>query len=121
MADNNLMTLDEASGLLRLKVSTLRAWVLRRRIPYVKVGRLVRVRRADIERLIAASVVPARDPEGTAWLAWRATHEDGGLGCAAVSPADLAAMESTSNAEDLRAIVERVVLADRATKEEVPS
>jgi excisionase family DNA binding protein len=57
---SELLTLPEASALLRLKVSTLRAWVLRRRIPYVKVGRLVRVRRADVERLIAASVVPAR-------------------------------------------------------------
>jgi excisionase family DNA binding protein len=58
-----LLTLPEASGLLRLKTSTLRAWVLRRKIPYVKVGRLVRVRRSDIEVLIAASLVPAR--EGT--------------------------------------------------------
>lgn len=56
-----LLTLPEAASLLRLRVSTLRAWVLRRRIPYCKVGRLVRVRRADIERLIAASVVPARE------------------------------------------------------------
>jgi excisionase family DNA binding protein len=56
-----LLTLPEASSLLRLKTSTLRAWVLRRKIPYVKVGRLVRVRRADIECLIAASVVPARE------------------------------------------------------------
>jgi len=37
------------------------------------------------------------------------------------SPADLAAMEGAGGAEDLRAIVERVVLADRATKEEVPA
>ncbi len=55
-----LLTLPEAASLLRLKVSTLRAWVLRRRVPYVKVGRLVRIRRADVEALIAASLVPAR-------------------------------------------------------------
>jgi excisionase family DNA binding protein len=54
-----LLTLPEASSLLRLKTSTLRAWVLRRKIPYVKVGRLVRLRRADVEALIVASVVPA--------------------------------------------------------------
>lgn len=55
-----LLTLPEASSLLRLKTSTLRAWVLRRKIPYLKIGRLVRVRRADVEALIAESVVPAR-------------------------------------------------------------
>jgi excisionase family DNA binding protein len=60
MADSALLTLAEAAGLLRLKVSTLRAWILRRKVPYCKVGRLVRIRRADIEALIAASVVPAR-------------------------------------------------------------
>ena len=75
----------------------------------------------ELVALVNAVEEDGQDPEGMAWLAWRATHEDGGLGCAAVSPADLEAMESTSNAEDLRAIVERVVLADRATKEEVPS
>jgi excisionase family DNA binding protein len=65
MADNGLLTLGEASAMLRLEVSTLRAWVLRRKIPYCKVGRLVRIRRADVDALIVASVVPAY-PEGNA-------------------------------------------------------
>ena len=56
----SLLTLPEAAAMLRIKVSTLRAWLLRRRIPYCKVGRLVRIRRADVETLITASVVPAR-------------------------------------------------------------
>ena len=60
MGDSELLTLPEASVLLRLRVSTLRAWVLRRRIPYVKVGRLVRLRRSDVESLISNSLVPAR-------------------------------------------------------------
>ena len=30
-------------------------------------------------------------------------------------------MEETDDAAELRAIVERIILADRATKEEVPS
>lgn len=61
MAESALLTLAEASEMLRLRISTLRAWVLRRRIPYVKVGRLVRVRRADVEALIQRSTVPARE------------------------------------------------------------
>jgi excisionase family DNA binding protein len=58
MADPALLTIAEASAILRLKPSTLRAWVLRRRISYVKVGRLVRLRRADVEALIVSSLVP---------------------------------------------------------------
>jgi excisionase family DNA binding protein len=58
---DSLLTLPEAAAVLRLKVSTLRAWLLRRRIPYCKVGRLVRIRRADVDSLVAASVVPARE------------------------------------------------------------
>jgi excisionase family DNA binding protein len=60
MADGGLLTVPETAALLRLKPSTVRAWVLRRKIPYVKVGRLVRLRRADVDALIEASVVRAR-------------------------------------------------------------
>ena len=60
MPDPGLLTIAEASAILRLRPSTLRAWILRRRLPYCKVGRLVRIRRADVDALIAASVVFAR-------------------------------------------------------------
>ncbi len=59
MAESELLTIAEASAMLRLRPSTLRAWVLRRKLPYCKVGRLVRIRRADVDALIAASLVPA--------------------------------------------------------------
>ena len=62
MADTGLLTLIEASNLLRLKVSTIRSWVLKRRIPYVKFSGRVFFRRSDLEKLIADSVVPARPP-----------------------------------------------------------
>ena len=57
---SELLTVVEAAVMLRLKPSTIRAWVLRRKLPYCKVGRLVRIRRADVDTLIASSVVPAR-------------------------------------------------------------
>ncbi|MHB1584422.1 MAG: hypothetical protein ACYCU7_01115 [Acidimicrobiales bacterium] len=57
------------------------------------------------------------DPGGEAWLAWRRTHEDGGMGCAPVPEDDLGLLERTTDPDDLRAIVERIVLSDRATKE----
>ncbi|MGH9057440.1 MAG: hypothetical protein ACRDYY_16520 [Acidimicrobiales bacterium] len=74
----------------------------------------------EIVALINAVEEDGADPDGEAWLAWRRSHEDGGLGCALVSPDDLAQMEATEDADQLREIVERVVLNDRRTKE-VPS
>jgi excisionase family DNA binding protein len=56
---SNLLTIEESSALIRLKPSTLRDWLLKRKIPYVKLGRRVFIRRSDIEALISASVVSA--------------------------------------------------------------
>jgi hypothetical protein len=75
----------------------------------------------EIVALINAVEDDDQDPDGEAWMAWRATHEDEGLGCVAVSRADLAAMESTESSEELQAIVEGIILTDRANKEEVPA
>jgi excisionase family DNA binding protein len=58
--DSDLLTVSEAAALLRLKISTIRAWVFRRRIPFVKMGGRILFRRNDLEILIAGSVVPAR-------------------------------------------------------------
>lgn len=75
----------------------------------------------EIVALVNAVEEDNQDPDGEAWMAWRATHEDGGMGCVAVSRADLAAMESTESSEELRAIVEGIILTDRVSKEEVPA
>ena len=58
-SEPDLLTLPEAAPLLRLKVSTLRAWIFRRKLPYVKLGARVLLRRADVDALITASIVPA--------------------------------------------------------------
>jgi excisionase family DNA binding protein len=55
-----LLTLPEAAAILRIRLSTLRDWILNRRISYVKVGRLVRIRRVDIDALISTRTVPAQ-------------------------------------------------------------
>jgi excisionase family DNA binding protein len=65
MADSGLLTIAEAASFLRLKPSTMRAWILRRKLPYCKLGRLVRIKRADVEALVAESVVPARPVAGS--------------------------------------------------------
>lgn len=75
----------------------------------------------ELIALINAVEEDGQDPDGEAWLAWRATHDDEGMGCVGVSSDDLKAMESTEDPAELCAIVERVILADRASKEEVTS
>jgi hypothetical protein len=73
----------------------------------------------ELVALINAVEEDGSDPDGEAWLNWRRSHEDGGLGCAPVPPEELALMEVTEDPDGLAAIVERVLLADRRTKEEV--
>ena len=57
--DSDLLTVAETAAFLRLKTSTIRAWVCQRKIPYVKLGRLVRIRRRDAEAFIEARIVQA--------------------------------------------------------------
>jgi excisionase family DNA binding protein len=61
MTETGLLTVVESASLLRLKPSTIRAWILHRKIAHVKLGGRVFLRRSDCEGLIAASVVPARE------------------------------------------------------------
>jgi excisionase family DNA binding protein len=55
-----LMTVSEFAAETRLALSTVRAWVLTRRVPFVKMGKRVLFRRSDVEALIASSLVPAK-------------------------------------------------------------
>ncbi|HKF05416.1 MAG TPA: helix-turn-helix domain-containing protein [Candidatus Sulfotelmatobacter sp.] len=57
---SDLLTVPEAAEVLGVKPVTVRAWVLQRRIPYVKLSKCVRLRRADLEQYIADRIVPAR-------------------------------------------------------------
>ena len=54
-----LLLVPEAARLLRVRPSTIRAWILSRRVPYVKLGGRVCLRHADLEALIDQSVVQA--------------------------------------------------------------
>jgi excisionase family DNA binding protein len=52
-----LMDVSETAEMLRLKESTVRSWILKRKIPYVKLGRRVFVRRCDAQNAIDSSVI----------------------------------------------------------------
>jgi excisionase family DNA binding protein len=57
---SQLLTISESARLLRLAPATIRDWTLKRKIPFVKIGRLVRLRREDVEEVIRRSIVPAQ-------------------------------------------------------------
>ena len=57
-----LLRVSEAAELLAVKESTIRAWLLARRLSRVRVGRrAVRIPAAEVQRLIVEGTIPARD------------------------------------------------------------
>lgn len=55
MTDQKLLTIREASDRLGLRESTLRKWVLQKRIAYCKLGRAVRFPANVVEKMIRES------------------------------------------------------------------
>lgn len=56
-----LLDVKEAAARLRLKPTTIRAWILGRRIRYAKIGRRVFIRASDVDALIQQSLVSPVD------------------------------------------------------------
>jgi excisionase family DNA binding protein len=57
-----LLTVVEAAEALNLKVSTVRAWLLHRKLPRVNCGRSVRIPAQAIADFIERNTIPAREP-----------------------------------------------------------
>lgn len=55
--DDALLTVVEAAELLRLKPSTIRSWILKRKLSFVKLGSRVFIRRKTCLELIERNVV----------------------------------------------------------------
>ncbi len=55
-----LLTLPEASKVLRVKVSTLRSWRTKGTLPFRKIGGKILLHRDDIRRFIDQATVPAQ-------------------------------------------------------------
>jgi excisionase family DNA binding protein len=60
--DTDLMNVDEAAAYLKLKPPTVRAWILRRKIGVVRLGRSVRLRKNELDLLIERGTTPAEPP-----------------------------------------------------------
>lgn len=58
---SDLLDIEEAARFLHVKTCTVRSWVLKKKIAYVKLGRRVFLRKADLDSLINDSVVPAKE------------------------------------------------------------
>jgi excisionase family DNA binding protein len=57
----NLLTVAETAEALNVKISTVRAWLLRRKLPRVNCGRAVRIPCDAIAQFIERNTVPARE------------------------------------------------------------
>ncbi len=57
ISDGHLLGLEELSGYLGIKKATLYVWVCQKKIPYVKVGRLVKFDSRKIEKWLEESSV----------------------------------------------------------------
>ena len=57
---DKLLSFEEAAVLTGIRVPTWRAWAAKRKIPIVRLGRRVKVRESDLQKLIESSLIPAR-------------------------------------------------------------
>jgi excisionase family DNA binding protein len=55
-----LVDLREGARELRLSIHTLRAWTYQRRIPFVRLGRRILLRREDLENLVKKNLIEAK-------------------------------------------------------------
>lgn len=51
-----LLNIEEVEKLLNIKKSTLRAWIFGNRIPFIRIGRLIRFKASDLEAWVSNRV-----------------------------------------------------------------
>ncbi len=51
--DDDYLTVADVAGLLKLNQQTVRNWIEQGKLPALRVGRRVRIKRVDLERLLA--------------------------------------------------------------------
>ena len=62
MLESRLLKPEEAAEFLGLSLATIYSKASRRQLPTVKVGRSLRFRRGDLERIVKAGLRPALEP-----------------------------------------------------------
>jgi excisionase family DNA binding protein len=61
--DDTFLTVAEVAELLKLNQQTVRNWIDQGSLPAVRVGRRVRIRRSDLERVLAEGATKTPEPE----------------------------------------------------------
>jgi excisionase family DNA binding protein len=56
-----LLDLREGAKEMKISIHTLRAWIYQKRIPFVRLGRRVLLRREDLESFVNKNVIEARE------------------------------------------------------------
>jgi excisionase family DNA binding protein len=59
----NLLTVAETAEALNIKICTVRAWLLRRKLPRVNCGRAVRIPAEAVAQFIEKNTIPAREEQ----------------------------------------------------------
>ena len=65
--DDPYLTINDIKRELHVSHETVRQWILSGRLPHVKAGRMYRVRRSDLERMLAATPPPRPTPRSPSW------------------------------------------------------
>lgn len=55
------LTVKQTAQALSLSPATIRSWIAGRKLGYVRLGRAIRVPTAEVQRVLAAGAVPARE------------------------------------------------------------
>jgi excisionase family DNA binding protein len=62
--EESFLTVAEVAGMLKLNQQTVRNWIDQGSLPALRVGRRVRIKRSDFERVIAQSYTAGAAPGG---------------------------------------------------------
>jgi excisionase family DNA binding protein len=60
VARDILLNVDDAAERLGISSGTLRNWISARRIEFVRIGKLTKIRQATVDRFIATHTIPAK-------------------------------------------------------------
>jgi excisionase family DNA binding protein len=101
-APDTFLTVAEVAGILKLNQQTVRNWIDQGSLPALRVGRRVRIRRSDFERILAEGYTgSSSESGGTGGTAESGPAPTGGSGPSGETPAPAsAAQRSGPTAED---------------------
>jgi len=61
MENRKPLTVRQAADVLNLSQATIRAWLARRKLGYVRLGRAIRIPQTEIQRILLQGMIPARE------------------------------------------------------------